>query len=49
MAHLPVILDPSGKGKMSKRKVHVGDKEFPVFVEELRTKGYLPKRPFSIY
>lgn len=48
MAHLPVILDPSGKGKMSKRKVRVGDKEFPVFVEELRTEGYLPEAVFNL-
>ena len=48
MAHLPVILDPSGKGKMSKRKVRVGDKEYPVFVEELRTEGYLPEAVFNL-
>ena len=48
MAHLPVILDPSGKGKMSKRKVRVGDKEFPVFVEELRSEGYLPEAVFNL-
>ncbi len=48
MAHLPVILDPSGKGKMSKRKVRVGDKEYPVFVEELRSEGYLPEAVFNL-
>lgn len=45
--HLPVILDPSGKGKMSKRKVQVGGKEYPVFVEELREGGYLPEAVFN--
>jgi glutamyl-tRNA synthetase len=45
--HLPVILDPSGKGKMSKRKVQVGGKEYPVFVEELREGGYLPEATFN--
>ena len=28
LVHVPVILDPSGKGKMSKRKVVVAGKEF---------------------
>jgi glutamyl-tRNA synthetase len=39
-AHLPVILNPSGKGKMSKRKATSAD---AVFVTEFRDEGYLPE------
>ena len=39
-AHLPVILNPSGKGKMSKRKATSAD---AVFVSEFRDEGYLPE------
>ena len=39
-AHLPVILNPSGKGKMSKRKASSADS---VFVAEFRDEGYLPE------
>jgi glutamyl-tRNA synthetase len=39
-AHLPVILNPSGKGKMSKRKASSADS---VFVSEFRDEGYLPE------
>ena len=39
-AHLPVILNPSGKGKMSKRKATSADS---VFVSEFREEGYLPE------
>jgi len=39
-AHLPVILNPSGKGKMSKRKATSADS---VFVSEFRDEGYLPE------
>ncbi len=39
-AHLPVILNPSGKGKMSKRKAASADS---VFVTEFRDEGYLPE------
>ncbi len=39
-AHLPVILNPSGKGKMSKRKATSADS---VFVTEFRAEGYLPE------
>jgi len=46
-AHLPVILDPSGKGKMSKRKPIVDGKEYPVFVEEFMQDGYLPEAMFN--
>ena len=42
-AHLPLILDPSGKGKMSKRKKRVGDQEHLVLVREFRAAGYLPE------
>jgi glutamyl-tRNA synthetase len=45
--HLPVILDPSGKGKMSKRKPIVDGKEYPVFVEEFMDEGYLPEAMFN--
>ncbi|MBI3943280.1 MAG: glutamate--tRNA ligase [Chloroflexi bacterium] len=44
-AHLPVILDPSGKGKMSKRKTvdPSGGQEHFVQVREFRQAGYLPE------
>lgn len=45
--HLPVILDPSGKGKMSKRKPIVDGKEYPVFVHEFIEAGYLPEAMFN--
>lgn len=45
--HLPVILDPSGKGKMSKRKPLVDGKEYPVFVEDFMQDGYLPEAMFN--
>ncbi len=45
--HLPVILDPSGKGKMSKRKPVVDGKEYPVFVEDFMQDGYLPEAMFN--
>ncbi len=45
--HLPVILDPSGKGKMSKRKPIVDGKEYPVFVEDFMDEGYLPEAMFN--
>jgi glutamyl-tRNA synthetase len=41
-AHLPLILSPTGKGKMSKRKiVDAEGKEYPVMVREFRQAGYL--------
>jgi glutamyl-tRNA synthetase len=41
-AHLPVILSPTGKGKMSKRKtVGPGGREYDVLVRDFRQKGYL--------
>lgn len=47
-AHLPVILDPSGKGKMSKRKKRTPDgRGFPVLIREFRADGYLPEAMFN--
>lgn len=43
-AHLPVILSPTGKGKMSKRKTIGSDgREYPVLIREFRAAGYLPE------
>lgn len=48
-AHLPVILSPTGKGKMSKRKIVGADgKEYPVMVREFRQAGYLPEALINI-
>lgn len=47
LVHLPVILDPSGKGKMSKRKKVVGGKEYLALVREFREAGYLPEAMFN--
>jgi glutamyl-tRNA synthetase len=47
IAHLPIILSPSGKGKLSKRKTQVGDQVFPVLVHEFREAGYLPETMFN--
>jgi glutamyl-tRNA synthetase len=47
-AHLPLILDPSGKGKMSKRKTVDGSgMEHPVMVRDFRQAGYLPEALFN--
>ncbi len=47
-AHLPVILSPTGKGKMSKRKTLSPDgREYPVMVHEFRNAGYLPEAMFN--
>jgi glutamyl-tRNA synthetase len=44
MAHLPLILNPSGKGKMSKREGRAPDgKILPVFVRTFEELGYLPE------
>lgn len=44
LAHLPTILDPSGKGKLSKRKRRLPDgRQMLVFVREFREAGYLPE------
>ncbi len=45
--HAPVILDPSGKGKMSKRKKIVDGKEYLVMVHEFIEAGYLPDALFN--
>ena len=43
-AHLPIILSPTGRGKMSKRKIVSADgREYPVMVREFREAGYLPE------
>jgi len=47
LAHLPVILDPSGKGKMSKRKKIVDGKEYLALVHEFIEAGYLPDAMFN--
>jgi glutamyl-tRNA synthetase len=48
IAHLPVVLDPSGKGKMSKRKkVDAGGRELPVHVRDFQEAGYLPEAMFN--
>lgn len=46
-AHLPIILDPSGKGKMSKRKKQVGHRELYVHLRDFRAAGYLPAALFN--
>jgi glutamyl-tRNA synthetase len=43
IAHLPIILDPSGKGKISKRKKQVGAQVYFVLVHEFKDAGYLPE------
>ncbi len=47
LVHLPVILDPSGKGKMSKRKKLVAGKEYLALVHEFQDAGYLPDAMFN--
>ena len=43
MAHLPLILNPTGKGKMSKREERAPDGAIlPVFVRRFEELGYLP-------
>ncbi len=43
-AHLPTILDPSGKGKLSKRKKKLADgRDMLTYVHEFRQAGYLPE------
>ncbi len=45
LAHLPVILNPSGKGKLSKRTQSFQDGQFQVLVRvsEFQEAGYLPE------
>ena len=48
--HLPMILDPSGKGKLSKRKQRRPDgqvEENMTMVREFREAGYLPEALFN--
>jgi glutamyl-tRNA synthetase len=48
LAHLPLVLDPSGKGKMSKRKkTGPGGQERPVLVRDFQAAGYLPEAMFN--
>ena len=45
-AHLPVLLNPNGKGKLSKRKAQFADaegKSIPVLAHEFIAAGYLPE------
>ena len=44
-AHLPVLLNPNGKGKLSKRKQQFADagKRVPVLAHEFMDAGYLPE------
>ena len=47
-AHLPLILDPSGVGKLSKRKKQgEGGEELLTFIREYREAGYLPEAMFN--
>ena len=47
-AHLPVILDPAGRGKMSKRKAVGPDgRQYNVLVRDFRAAGYLPEAMFN--
>lgn len=47
-AHLPLILDPSGAGKLSKRKKKgEGDEELLTYIREYRAAGYLPEAMFN--
>lgn len=47
-AHLPVILNPNGQGKMSKREIIMPDGlVVPVFVHQYREMGYLPEAMFN--
>ncbi len=44
MAHLPLILNPTGKGKMSKREGRAPDGQLlPVFTRGFQELGYLPE------
>ncbi len=42
-AHLPLILDPSGKGKMSKRRQAPGTRGQATLVRDFKADGYLPE------
>jgi glutamyl-tRNA synthetase len=45
IAHLPVILNPSGKGKLSKRSAGFteGGRKVPVLLHEFQEAGYVPE------
>ena len=48
IAHLPLILSPTGKGKLSKRKERgPGGEEYLVLVHEFKQAGYLPEALFN--
>lgn len=47
IAHMPIILDPTGKGKISKRRKQVGSKVYYVLVREFKEAGYLPEAMFN--
>ena len=47
VAHLPIILDPAGRGKISKRSKQVGSQVFHVFLRGFREAGYLPETTFN--
>ncbi len=47
MVHLPVILNPNGKGKMSKRKPVVDGQAYPVHVHDFIDDGYLSDAMFN--
>ena len=48
IAHLPTILDPSGHGKLSKRKKKSDDgTDHLIYVREFREAGYLPEAMFN--
>ncbi len=47
-AHLPLILSPTGKGKLSKRKEKgPGGEDYLVMVHEFKQAGYLPEALFN--
>ncbi len=47
-AHLPLILSPTGRGKLSKRKEKgPGGEEYLVMVHEFKQVGYLPEAMFN--
>lgn len=47
LVHVPVILAPDGKGKMSKRKLVVAGKEYLALVHEFVEAGYLADAMFN--
>ena len=47
LVHMSIILDPSGKGKMSKRKKVVAGKEYLALVHDFIDAGYLPEAMFN--